>query len=277
MHQPATTMVSDTTLTTQSNAAPPGLGKWNRSKRRLKLQQEPHRKKTITKEERREKYTAIAKERQLKKQQKDLTCFRCRQMGHSIQYCTNAAAVGIDDNGTVDVKPTDHTDYDNTDTSETMSHNIKKNKSHKSPIVAPICCYRCGSTEHNLASCPSNSSSKHKKAASELQHQELPFATCFICQERGHIASQCQQNQHGIYVQGTGQCKYCQSKFHRGSQCPDKSKSKSKSETDHGRLEDFDTSDLLDNSNDNANQNQAQSTSTASRPNTKSKKRVVKF
>lgn len=265
-------MIPDTAPISQPNAAPPGLGKWNRSKRRLKLQQEPHRKKTITKEERREKYTAIAKERQLKKQQKELTCFRCRQKGHSIQYCTNAEAVNIDDAINDDAEITDNTN---------SIDNVKsdKKKKSKSLQVAPICCYRCGSTEHNLASCPKKSSNNDKtknKKATELQHEELPFATCFICQERGHIASQCQQNQHGIYVQGTGQCKYCQSKFHRGSQCPDKSKSKSKGDGDNGRLDDFDTSDLLDDDNDD-DKNQTNSVATDSKQKTKAKKRVVKF
>ena len=264
-------MLSDSAPITQTKVAPPGLGKWNRSKRRLKLQQEPHRKKKITKEERREKYTAIAKDRQLKKQQKELTCFRCRQKGHSIQYCTNAAAVNIDD---IDNDAADHTSgILDTDPSEHAT--IKKKKS-KSPTVAPVCCYRCGSTEHNLASCPNHSSNndrmKNSKAVTAL---ELPFATCFICQERGHIASQCQKNEHGIYVQGTGQCKYCQSKYHRGSQCPDRSKKQPKS--NDGRLDNFDTSDLLEHDNDDTT-NQTASTITNSKAEIiAKKKRVVKF
>ncbi len=263
-------MVSESAPTTQPKVAPPGLGKWNRSKRRLKLLQEPHRKKKITKEERREKYTAIAKDRQLQKQQKELTCFRCRQKGHSIQYCTNAAAVNIDD---IVNDAADDTAgiLDNTDQS---GHATNKKKKSKTPTVAPVCCYRCGSTEHNLASCPNismNNKMKNNKAATAL---ELPFATCFICQERGHIASQCQKNEHGIYVQGTGQCKYCQSKYHRGSQCPDRSKKQPKS--NDGRLDDFDTSDLLDHDNDDTT-NQTAPTITNSKSETKAKKRVVKF
>jgi zinc finger CCHC domain-containing protein 9 len=265
-----TNMVPDTVPITQPNIAPPGLGKWNRAKRRLKLQQEPHRKKTITKEERREKYTAIAKERQLKKQQKELTCFRCRQRGHSIQYCTNAEAVNIDDIVNDDAETTNAPGG-----TDVVQSSDKQKKKNKSPHVTPVCCYRCGSTEHNLASCPNKSSNNDK--TKNTKATELPYATCFICQQRGHIASQCQQNQHGIYVQGTGQCKYCQSKFHRASQCPDKSKPKCKGDADHGRLDDFDTSDLLDNNNNDDDKNQTNSEATDSKPTTKLKKRVVKF
>ncbi|KAJ1495815.1 hypothetical protein T484DRAFT_1761381 [Baffinella frigidus] len=36
----------------------------------------------------------------------------------------------------------------------------------------------------------------------------LAFAVCFICQEKGHISSQCPQNTTGIYPKG-GSCKVC--------------------------------------------------------------------
>jgi zinc finger CCHC domain-containing protein 9 len=262
------------TTVTQPPPPPPGLGKWNRSKRRLKLQQEPHRKKKITKEERREKYTAIAKERQVKKQQKDVMCFRCRQKGHSIQYCTNEAAVVAD-------AETENGESQNNGTpgscieSETTN---KKSKKVKNQLT--VCCYKCGSTEHNLASCPEvedekNSKKTKNQATVQVPQQQLPYATCFICQQRGHIALQCPQNQHGIYVQGNGQCKFCGSKYHRGSHCPDKSSHTKRTDKNKGFEEEtFDTSDLLDDTtvtNDNA------TTKTKSADPQPRKKRVVVF
>jgi zinc finger CCHC domain-containing protein 9 len=54
---------------------------------------------------------------------------------------------------------------------------------------------------------------------------DLPFATCFVCNEKGHLASQCDQNERGIYVNG-GSCRTCGSIKHRATDCPEKNKSK---------------------------------------------------
>jgi zinc finger CCHC domain-containing protein 9 len=56
---------------------------------------------------------------------------------------------------------------------------------------------------------------------------ELPFATCFICNTKGHLASQCQQNEKGIYING-GSCRTCGSTKHRASDCLEKKQSEPK-------------------------------------------------
>ena len=71
----------------------------------------------MTKEERRAKYTKIARDRSQKQrqrlEQRNLTCFHCRQRGHGVENCP-----------------------------EKDNHNKSK------------CCYKCGSTEHSLHMCP---------------------------------------------------------------------------------------------------------------------------
>jgi len=124
----------------------------------------------ITKEERKEKYTKIARDRseskQKSKKEKNLICFNCREKGHSSASCP-------------------------------------KNQS------ASQICFRCGSTEHRLDNCPKGSS----------RSGSLPFATCFICNEKGHLSSQCPQNDKGIFING-GCCKICQGVDHVESKCP---------------------------------------------------------
>lgn len=74
-----------------------------------------------------------------------------------------------------------------------------------------VCCHRCGSTEHSLAKC---------RKPTPKTGSELPFAHCFICQKRGHLASKCAENKgRGIYPDG-GSCKLCKSVDHLAKNCP---------------------------------------------------------
>ncbi|PON90865.1 ADF/Cofilin/Destrin [Trema orientale] len=52
------------------------------------------------------------------------------------------------------------------------------------------------------------------------------FATCFICNETGHLSKNCPKNTHGIYPKG-GCCKICGGVTHLAKDCPDKNKGKS--------------------------------------------------
>ena len=49
----------------------------------------------------------------------------------------------------------------------------------------------------------------------------LPHVTCFVCHKTGHLSSQCQENERGVYVTG-GSCRLCGSKDHWVMHCPKK-------------------------------------------------------
>lgn len=71
-----------------------------------------------------------------------------------------------------------------------------------------IICYRCGSKKHRLNACK----------APEDPKNPLPFAACFICSGKGHIAAACPRNPNGVYPNG-GCCRLCGQKDHLVKVC----------------------------------------------------------
>lgn len=64
-----------------------------------------------------------------------------------------------------------------------------------------------------------------------LGESKFKFANCFVCKSIGHIASQCPENENGMYPNG-GSCNKCGSKKHIERDC-DVSKNKT-SAVDNG-------------------------------------------
>jgi len=188
-------------IMTTTNTTTSSPNKDNRRKVALK-------KPKMTKEERRTKYTAIAREHKAKKyqQQRDsqLTCYNCRQRGHSVNNCPQNA--------------------------NNNNKNGRNGNGSSSTAPQQRICYKCGSTEHALHNCPIR-----QKSADDA----LPFATCFVCKVIGHLSSQCPSNDKGVYVNG-GACKHCGSVRHLAPQCPEKQKPKApKPELDNVNVEDL--------------------------------------
>ncbi|KAL9689943.1 hypothetical protein QQ045_010334 [Rhodiola kirilowii] len=52
-------------------------------------------------------------------------------------------------------------------------------------------CYNCGDTQHRLSDCPN-----------PRQDGGTKFASCFVCNEQGHLSKNCPKNTHGIYPKG---------------------------------------------------------------------------
>eukprot|EP01134_Creolimax_fragrantissima_P006982 CFRG6982T1 len=77
-------------------------------------------------------------------------------------------------------------------------------------------CYRCGSSDHGIHAC---------KKKIQQGDPEFPFATCFICKQKGHLTRSCPDNPRGLYPNG-GSCNVCGSVEHLRTNCPDKMKEK---------------------------------------------------
>jgi len=189
----------------------------NKSKNRVARRQHPkgHQPK-MTKEERRAKYTQKARDRRnqnrSKSRMRDTICFKCRKRGHAVIDCPEASA---------------------------EEKNQARQKSSSS-----IICYKCGSKDHALRACkkltPKERSSFTAKGRLDYSQIVLPFATCFICNEKGHLSSQCTKNTKGIYIEG-GCCKECGSKNHLFAYCPERNKKEQPKESDEsvGNVDEF--------------------------------------
>jgi len=176
-------------------------------------------KKKITKEERRAKYTQRAREQRQKRDHKDIVCFKCRKRGHTVSECPSA-----DNSASNDRQP-----------------------SYGDSFCKKSICYKCGSNGHPLKLCPkltrAEKSLFYSKSKVDYSKIILPFATCFICREKGHLSSQCKQNENGIYVKG-GSCKICGSKDHLVMHCP--TKEQRANDVEDSDKDEFDVEELLE-------------------------------
>ncbi|KAL7482148.1 hypothetical protein ACHAW6_007850 [Cyclotella cf. meneghiniana] len=168
----------------------------------------------MTKEERRAKYTALARDRRDKQitriRDKNLVCYRCRKKGHSAESCTAGGGDGKDHgrgNGT----------------KATLSGKKR----------AGMICYKCGSTEHRIQQCarikPFLKPGQTKVDFGKVG--ELPFANCYVCNESGHLASYCPKNTGGVFPHG-GSCRECGEPGHFAADCPNNNKTNCAAEDD---------------------------------------------
>lgn len=208
---------------------PPTEGKKNKaappSSAHLRKRKKGEPKPKMTKEERRAKFTAIAHNRRdaniARARDKHLICYRCRKTGHSAENCKNSAIAGSkSDNDVGD------TSADGREGKEKIPHSIKKQGG-----VGGNICYKCGSTEHRIQTCPKLKAFRPVGGAKKNtkidfgKFGELPYANCYVCNKSGHLASHCPESTKGLYPQG-GSCRECGSVYHFVSDCPEKEKAK---------------------------------------------------
>ncbi|XP_030752206.1 myb-like protein X [Sitophilus oryzae] len=102
-------------------------------------------------------------------------------------------------------------------------------------------CFKCGSTEHTHFECK------------VVRGMDYKFAQCFICNEQGHIARQCPDNQRGLYPKG-GSCNVCGDVTHLKKDCPRYQQQQAQLRKSFN-IESMNSSnpDALDNTNNNGN------------------------
>ncbi|KAJ3330683.1 hypothetical protein HDU93_000263 [Gonapodya sp. JEL0774] len=132
---------------------------------------------------------------------KQTICFSCRQKGHSSADCPQKLDTDLPV-GTSDLPVTD---------ASTIFEDPTALAARVAAAPRTGLCYRCGSTAHLLSRCTSRPDPDNP----------LPFASCYICNARGHLSGQCEKNERGMYPNGGG-CKWCGSVRHLAKDCEEK-------------------------------------------------------
>mmetsp|Transcript_8136 Transcript_8136/g.10639 ORF Transcript_8136/g.10639 Transcript_8136/m.10639 type:complete len:195 (+) Transcript_8136:92-676(+) len=138
----------------------------------------------MTKEERRSKYTNLARERSQNQRrrlgERNLVCFHCRQRGHGVENCPQKEAA----------------------------------------TISKKCCYKCGSTEHGLEACPKKGSNQSLPFAtcficqqqghlsSQCSNNEngiyVNGGCCKVCGSKSHLSKGCTEKQAKIKSDSEG-------------------------------------------------------------------------
>lgn len=86
-------------------------------------------------------------------------------------------------------------------------------KVNKNPLAdnTSDICFNCGFSGHALRHC----------SKPRAKDGSLPFASCFICNKKGHISKDCSENPNGLYPKG-GCCHICLQKSHLVRDCPER-------------------------------------------------------
>src|SRR4051812_5271147 len=111
--------------------------------------------------------------KRIKEKLTDTTCFACREKGHAAKDCPTGVKTGEDaDEG------------GGQSTAVGICYRFACSTLSSPCAQGLTLLFRCGSKKHSLSRCrkPNNPADPY------------PFASCFVCKGKGHLASACPQN-----------------------------------------------------------------------------------
>jgi hypothetical protein len=183
----------------------------DRQKQRLAVKEKKAQpRERLTFEERREKYSDLDDQQmeRYKEASAYVVCLGCRQKGHYLKDCPMASSGAYDGGG----QGYDNSYYSGGDRGNRSRNNVPTvSGSDNKPSGGGLICFNCGANDHALRAC---TVPRDPKGA-------LPFATCFICNGKGHLSRDCPENANGLYPKG-GCCHICLQKDHLVKDCPNR-------------------------------------------------------